>query len=106
MVITVLIVAFTGVENAPSQRSRPFSNGKEQRMFKRRRFKQNLSLSERLMQDVERLRLQLAMLPPGPGPARDHLAKQIRQNETAANIDQWLTSPGLQPPQELRTLGE
>jgi hypothetical protein len=104
MVITVLIVAFTGVENAPSQRSRPFSNGKEQRMFKRRRFKQNLSLSERLMQDVERLRLQLAMLPPGP--ERDHLAKQIRQNETAANIDQWLTSPGLQPPQEVRNLGE
>lgn len=64
MVITVLIVAFTGVENAPSQRSRPFSNGKEQRMFKRRRFKQNLSLSERLMQDVERLRLQLAMCRP------------------------------------------
>jgi hypothetical protein len=51
------------------------------------------------MQDVERLRVQLAMLPPGP--ERDHLAKQIRQNETAANIDQWLASPGLQPPQEV-----
>jgi hypothetical protein len=73
-------------------------------MTKRRRFKQTLSLSERLVQDVERLKTRLATLPPGP--ERDQLARRIRQNETAANLDQWLTSPGLQPPQELRNLGE
>ena len=84
IVITARIVASTGDEIAPSQRSRPFFNGKEQCMFKRRRFKQNFSLSERLVQDVERLRAQLPTMPPGP--ERDHLTKRIRQNETAANM--------------------
>jgi hypothetical protein len=73
-------------------------------MLRRRRFKQTLSLSERLVQDVEHLKTRLATLPPGP--ERDQLLKRIRQNETAANIDQWLTSPGLQPPQAIRNLGE
>jgi hypothetical protein len=73
-------------------------------MLKRRRFKQTLSLSARLVQDVEHLKAQLAMTPPGP--ERDHLVKRIRQNETAAHIDQWLTSPGLQPPQEVKSLGK
>jgi hypothetical protein len=72
-------------------------------MFKRRRFKQTLSLSERLVQDSEHLKAQLATL--SPGPERDRLVKRIRQNETAANIEQWLKSPGLQPPQELGELG-
>jgi hypothetical protein len=73
-------------------------------MLKRRRFKQTLSLSERLVQDVEHLKTQLATLPPGP--ERDHLVKRIRQNEIAANIDQWLKSPGLQPPQAVGNLGK
>lgn len=73
-------------------------------MLRRRRFKQTLTLSERLVQDVEHLKTRLATLPPGP--ERDQLLKRIRQNETAANIDQWLTSPGLQPPQAIRNLGE
>ena len=71
-------------------------------MLKRRRFRQTQSLLERLVQDVEHLKTQLAMLPPGP--ERDHIAKRIRQNETAANNDQWLKSPGLQPPQEVGNL--
>ena len=73
-------------------------------MIKRRRFKQTQSLSERLVQDVEQLKARLATLPPGP--ERDRVVRRIRQNEIAANIDQWLTSPGLQPPQELGNLGE
>ena len=73
-------------------------------MLKRRRFKQTQSLLERLVQDVEHLKTQLAMLPPGP--ERDHIVKRIRQNETAANIDQWLKSPGLQPPQEVGILSK
>ena len=73
-------------------------------MIKRRRFKQTLSLSERLVQDVEDLKARLATLPPGP--ERDQLVRRIRQNETAAKIEQWLKSPGLQPPQELRNMGE
>jgi hypothetical protein len=35
-------------------------------MLKRRRFKQTSSLSERLVQNVERLEAQLATLPTGP----------------------------------------
>ena len=73
-------------------------------MLKRRRFKQTLSLSERLVQNVEHLKMQLAMLPPGP--ERDHFMKRIRQNETAANIDQWLRSPGLQPPRAAENPGK
>jgi len=73
-------------------------------MLKRRRFKQTQSLSERVIQDVQHLKTQLATLPPGP--KRDHIAKQIRQNETAVNIDQWLKSPGLQPPHEIGNLGK
>jgi len=73
-------------------------------MTKRRRIKQALSLSERLVRNVDRLEKQLEMLPPGP--ERDHIAKQIRQNQAAANIDRWLTSPGLQPPQEIKNLGK
>ena len=71
-------------------------------MIKRRRFKQTASLSERLVRNVEQLEAQLATLPPGP--ERDRLVRQIRQNEIAANIDQWLKSTGLQPPQEVRRL--
>jgi hypothetical protein len=55
------------------------------------------------VQDSEHLKAQLATL--SPGPERDRLVKRIRQNETAANIEQWLKSPGLQPPQELGELG-
>lgn len=73
-------------------------------MIKRRRFKQTLSLSERLVQDAEKLKARLPTLQPGP--ERDLLLKQIRQNEIAGNIDQWLTSPGLQSPQEIGNRGE
>ena len=65
-------------------------------MLKRRRFKQTLNLSERLMEDVELLKAQLAKL--APGPERDQVVRRIRQNETASHIDEWLRSPGLQPP--------
>jgi hypothetical protein len=71
-------------------------------MIKRRRFKQTASLSERLVRNVEQLEAQFATLPPGP--ERDRLVRQIRQNEIAANIDQWLKSTGLQPPQEVKRL--
>jgi hypothetical protein len=65
-------------------------------MLKRRRFKQTTSLAERLMEDVSHLKEKLARL--GAGPEREHIIKRIRQNETATHIDEWLRSPGLQPP--------
>jgi hypothetical protein len=42
------------------------------------------------------LREQLARTPYGPD--RHMLLKRIRQSETASHIEEWLRSPGLQPP--------
>jgi hypothetical protein len=42
------------------------------------------------------LEAQLAQLPPGS--PREGLLRQISQLETAAHINEWLASPGLQPP--------
>jgi hypothetical protein len=33
-----------------------------------------------------------------PGPRLDALLKKMRQLDTAANMNEWLSSPGLQPP--------
>jgi hypothetical protein len=65
-------------------------------MQKRRRFKQTSTLKERLAEDTEQLRKQAKTLQPGA--ALDHVQKRIRQNETAAHLSEWLTSPGLRPP--------
>jgi hypothetical protein len=42
------------------------------------------------------LETQAATLPPGP--QKDELLKKIGQLETASHINDWLSSPGLQPP--------
>jgi len=36
--------------------------------------------------------------------AREQLLRRARQAETAAHIDEWLRSPGLQPPTSLENL--
>jgi len=33
------------------------------------------------------------------GPQRDALVKKIRQLDTASHLNDWLISPGLQPPE-------
>jgi hypothetical protein len=33
-----------------------------------------------------------------PGVRRDELLRKARQAETAAHVDDWLSSPGLRPP--------
>jgi len=33
-----------------------------------------------------------------PGPDRDLILRKVSQVETALHIDEWMTSPGLQPP--------
>jgi hypothetical protein len=50
-------------------------------MLRRRRFKQTQSLSERLIEDAEQLKLQLATLPPGP--ERDTEADSSERNSLA-----------------------
>ena len=62
----------------------------------RRRFKQLLSLSERLEQEAARLRAQAKSLPYGP--ERERLLRKARQAETATHVDEWLSSPGLRTP--------
>jgi hypothetical protein len=62
----------------------------------RRRFKDLLSLRERLDQEAERLRYEAKRLPHGAD--REILIRKARQAETATRIDEWLSSPGLRAP--------
>nr|WP_247302679.1 MULTISPECIES: hypothetical protein [unclassified Bradyrhizobium] len=65
-------------------------------MQKRRRFKQQLTLQDRLSAWAKRLEDRAAKLPPGA--ERDVLVKKARQAEVANHLDDWARSPGLQPP--------
>jgi hypothetical protein len=65
-------------------------------MLKRRRFKQTQSLKDRLASFARDATKKASELPPGP--AHDDLLRKVRQAETASHIDQWVNSPGLQPP--------
>ena len=71
-------------------------------MTPRRRFKHIASLQERLSQEAASCREQAKLLLPGA--VREALLRKARQAETAAHIDDWLRSPGLQPPQEVARL--
>ncbi len=62
----------------------------------RRRFKQIDRLDKRLAQEAKRLRDEARGTPAGI--ERQRLLRRARQAETASQIDQWLTSKGLQPP--------
>ncbi|MCP1743966.1 hypothetical protein ABIF68_009154 [Bradyrhizobium japonicum] len=65
-------------------------------MFKRRRFKQLLTLQDRLGAWSKQVAEQAAAL--NPGPQRDALLRKARQADVATNLDNWAKSPGLQPP--------
>jgi len=64
--------------------------------MQRRRFKQGAPLELRLADQAERLRKEAKGTPPGI--EREKLLRRARQAETAAHMQEWLTSPGLQPP--------
>jgi hypothetical protein len=89
-------VAFAGDEIASCAPA--FLSGKEQRMLRRRRFKQTKSLKERLLEQAHALREGAKLLPSGP--VRDEALKKARRAEAAAHMDEWLNSPGLQPPKK------
>ena len=59
----------------------------------RRRRKQLQSLKRRLIEQAKRLREEAKLK--GPGVERETLVRKARQVETAAHIDEWLSSPGL-----------
>ncbi|MGY4282710.1 hypothetical protein ACVWXO_001930 [Bradyrhizobium sp. LM2.7] len=66
-------------------------------MGARRRFSQSSPLEERLAEEAKSLREQAKKLPDGP--QREALLRRARQNEVGAHMTEWLTSPGLQPPE-------
>ena len=57
---------------------------------------QSKSFKDRLLHEAEEAGEQAKALPPGS--QRDALLEKARQADTAAHIDEWLSSPGLQPP--------
>jgi hypothetical protein len=64
--------------------------------MEKRTFKKAAPLNQRLEEQAKRLRKEAKGTPPGI--EREKLIRQARQAETAAHIDKWLTSPGLQAP--------
>jgi hypothetical protein len=65
-------------------------------VMQRRRFTQTTSLKERLASFARDVREKASQLKPGP--EKDELLKKARQADTAAHLDEWASSPGLQPP--------
>ncbi len=65
--------------------------------MQRRRFKQTTSLEARLAEEANRLREEARSLPPGA--EREEMLRKARQAETGSHMTEWLTSPGLRPPE-------
>jgi hypothetical protein len=65
--------------------------------MKRRRRSVPHTFEENLAAERAKLEAQIAQLKPGP--QRDGALKKIRQLETALHMNEWLTSPGLRPPE-------
>jgi hypothetical protein len=64
--------------------------------MERRHFKQSAPLELRLAEEAERLRKEAKGTPSGI--EREKLLRSAGQAETVAHMQEWLTSPGLQPP--------
>ena len=62
----------------------------------RRRIKHTASFAERLASEAEQFRKAAAAAEPGL--ERELLLKRARQAETAAHMNEWLSSPGLRSP--------
>jgi hypothetical protein len=64
--------------------------------MERRNFKKSAPLNQRLDEQAKRLRKEAQGTPPGF--EREKLIRHARLAETAAHIEKWLTSAGLQAP--------
>jgi hypothetical protein len=70
---------------------------KEREMTKtRNRKKQTSSLQDRLAAFASGVRAKAELLPPGP--EQDQLLQKLHSADTAAHIEDWANSPGLQAP--------
>ena len=67
-------------------------------MLRRHRVKHTASLEERIAERVDEIRAKAEALPLGSR-ERERLELRARQADTANHIDEWLKSPGLQPPE-------
>ncbi len=65
-------------------------------MQHRRRFKQTVSLNDRLRVFSDQLKAKAADLQPGP--EKYALLRRARQADTASHLDDWVNSSGLQAP--------
>jgi hypothetical protein len=63
---------------------------------RRRRFKQILSLKERLLRSASEASRRAALLPAGP--ERRKLLKWAQIAKTTADLDDWLSPSGSRPP--------
>jgi hypothetical protein len=70
-------------------------------MQKRRRFKHEKTFEERLGAEAQRFKEAADQLPPGSH-AQELCLRRAQQAETAADINEWLTSPRPQPPKALK----
>lgn len=61
----------------------------------RRRVKQTETLERRLTEEAAKLRKEAQGTPPGV--ERERLMRRARQAETASQMNEWLSSHGLQP---------
>lgn len=66
-------------------------------MQTRRRFKQQPSLQDRLASFAKLAREKASVLRPG-AEKNELLRKAGQADNTAANLNEWASSPGLQPP--------
>jgi hypothetical protein len=55
------------------------------------------TFEENIASEKAKLEAQVAKLKPGP--QKDALLRKIRQLDTATHLSEWLSSPGLQPPE-------
>jgi hypothetical protein len=72
----------------------------ERAVIRRKRIRHETSFKERLLKGA---REAAELLPAGK--ARDQLLRKARANETAAYIDEWISSPGLRPPGSMSGAG-
>jgi predicted trehalose synthase len=66
-------------------------------MQRRRRVKQVTSFKDRLSSFAKEVREKALRLPPGV--EREAMLRRASRADTAAHLDDWINSPGLQPPE-------
>ena len=70
--------------------------GDDRAVIRRKRTRHEVSFRERLLNSAREAREAAELLPLGK--MREQLLRKARASETAADIDEWISSPGLRPP--------